>query len=105
MFIIPVMILILIGMLALCTVSGVSGPFRFTRSHAFKQFQTAGTRFTTTVQSMLSPSAPQESALGSSPESASVGTDVPVLVQETSGSPTPPKITLAASQLLQGRSQ
>ena len=58
MFIILVMILILIGMLAWCTVSGESGPFRFTRSNvfksnAFKQFQTAGARLTTPVQTML----------------------------------------------------
>ena len=64
----------------MCTVSGVDGSFRFTRSNAFKsnafkQVQAAGIRLTTTVQSMLSPSAPQASAPGSSPESASVGAD------------------------------
>ena len=50
LFIILVMILILIGMLALCTLSGVSDPFRFTRSrNAFQQFQTAGTFISTSV--------------------------------------------------------
>ena len=38
---------------------------------------------------MLSPSAPQESAPGSSPESASVGADVPVLLQANPESPIP----------------
>ena len=79
MFIIPVMILILIGMLVLCTVSGVSGPFRFTRSrNAVQQFQTAGTFIPASVQAMLSPSAPQASVSGSSPELNSVGATVPL---------------------------
>ena len=91
MFIILVMILILIGMLALCDSvwRGWSVPVhrRTARSTAFKQVQTAGTRLTTTVQAMLSPSAPQESAPGSSPESASVGADVPVQCKQPLDSP------------------
>ena len=94
MFIILVMILILIGMLVLCTLSRKGVPLR----RRTPKPRDAGGRFvarpenisvTTPDQTMLTPSTPQASAPGSSPESASVGADVPVLVQATSGSPPP----------------
>ena len=99
-FMIPVVVLISIGMLALYTVAKGSslrsrGPVTQSRSSRTMRPRTtqrspAGTYALTPVQAMLGPNTPQASILGPSPGSTRAGTvGIAVPVQATPGIPIP----------------